>query len=69
VNPEQPLWPLSDHAKHVIDALSMGALVTTLLGLLPAITALLVLAWTAMRMVETWQRIKINHHQLKGGEK
>ena len=57
---------LSDTAKHSIDFLSLGALVATLLSWLPAATALLVFVWTAMRVFESYQNIKINARKLRG---
>lgn len=56
---------LSDTAKHWIDALSLGALLATLLDRLPAITAVLVAVWTVMRMIESFQAIKLNHRKLR----
>ena len=56
---------LSDTAKHWIDALSLGALVATLLDRLPAITAVLVACWTVMRMVESYQNIRLNHRKFR----
>ena len=58
---------LSDTAKHVVDALSVGALVATLFDWIPGVTAVAVLIWTAMRIVESWQSIKLNHRKLRGG--
>lgn len=57
---------MSDTAKHWIDALSLGALVATLIDVLPAATALLVFVWTAMRIFESWQNIRINARKLRG---
>ena len=56
---------LSDTAKHWIDALSLGALLATLLDRLPAITAVLVAVWTVMRIAESYQNIRINHRKLR----
>jgi hypothetical protein len=56
---------LSDTAKHWIDALSLGALLATLLDRLPAITAVLVAVWTIMRMVESYQAIRLNHRKFR----
>lgn len=56
---------LSDTAKHWIDALSLGALVATLLDKLPAITAVLVALWTIMRIYESWQNIRLNDRKLR----
>ena len=58
---------LSDTAKHVVDALSVGALVATLFDWIPGVTAVAVLIWTGMRICESWQQIKINHRKLRGG--
>lgn len=57
---------ISEPVKHGVDLLSFGALLGTLVNLLPAFTAILVAAWTIMRMVESWQSIKINHRKLRG---
>lgn len=59
---------LSDTAKHIGDVLSIGALIGALLSWLPAITAVLVAVWTLMRMVESYQQIKLNHRKLRGRE-
>lgn len=56
---------LSDTVKHWIDALSLGALVASILEWVPETTALLVLAWTVMRMVESYQAIKLNRRRLR----
>jgi hypothetical protein len=56
---------LSDTAKHWIDALSLGALLATLVDVFPAATALLVFVWTAMRIYESWQNIKLNARKLR----
>jgi hypothetical protein len=44
---------MSDHAKSVFDALSIGTVLGTLAGLLPAIAALVSIVWTAIRIYET----------------
>lgn len=41
---------LSEPVKHTVDVLSIGALLTTLVGWVPEVTAVLVLIWTLMRM-------------------
>ena len=56
---------LSDTAKHWIDALSLGALVATLLSWLPAATAILVFSWTVMRIYESYQNIRLNARKLR----
>jgi xanthine/uracil/vitamin C permease (AzgA family) len=55
---------MTDTAKHWIDALSVGALLATLFDVIPGVTAVAVLVWTGLRMVESWQQIKLNHRQL-----
>lgn len=55
---------MSDTAKHVVDYVSLGALVATILQWLPAATAGLIFVWTVMRMVQTWQELKLNHRKL-----
>ncbi len=55
---------LSETAKHWIDALSLGALVATLINALPAITAILVAVWTIARLYETYLAIRLKHREL-----
>ena len=59
---------LSDTAKHWLDALSIGALLATLLDWLPGMTAALVFVWTAMRIYESYQAITLNNRKLRGKE-
>jgi hypothetical protein len=42
-----------DTFKHIIDALSIGGVMATLAGWLPAIAALASLVWTVIRILET----------------
>jgi chromate transport protein ChrA len=42
-----------ENAKHVIDALSIGGILATLAGWLPAIAAILSIVWTLIRIYET----------------
>ena len=46
---------MEDHEtlKHIIDALSIGGVMATLAGWLPAIAALASLVWTVIRITET----------------
>jgi len=46
---------MHDHetAKNIVDALSIGAVVGTLAGWLPAVAALLSIVWTTLRIYET----------------
>lgn len=39
--------------KHFVDALSIGAVLGTLVGMLPALAAGLSIVWTAIRICET----------------
>lgn len=42
-----------DVGKHVVDAISVGTVVSTLLGYLPALAALASLIWSVIRIIET----------------
>ena len=42
-----------DAAKHVGDALSVSVVVTSLMGWLPAVAAMLSIIWTLIRIYET----------------
>lgn len=42
-----------EHTKHVVDALSIGTAVSTVMGWLPAIAAIFTIIWTAIRIWET----------------
>lgn len=44
---------MDDHAKHIIDTLSITGVVATLAGWLPAIAALFSLIWSLIRIYET----------------
>ena len=44
---------VDDQAKHVIDALSLGTVVATLTGILPAVAAFISIIWTSIRIFET----------------
>lgn len=44
---------MNDHDKHIIDALSISAMLTSLIGWLPAVAALFSIIWTAIRIWET----------------
>jgi TctA family transporter len=44
---------LIEPAKHVTDAVSIGALLGSLFGYLPAISALFTIVWMAIRIYET----------------
>lgn len=56
---------MSDHAKHAVDTLSVGALIATLLDMIPQITAGLVLLWTVMRMYDTWLSVAEKRASIK----
>jgi uncharacterized membrane protein YesL len=44
---------MDDHAKHIVDTLSITGVVATLAGWLPAIAALFSLVWSLIRIYET----------------
>lgn len=44
---------LTEHTKHVIDGISVGTVVSTLMGLLPHIAAFFTIIWTIIRIIET----------------
>ena len=44
---------LSEPAKHVGDAVSVGVTIATIAQWLPAVAALLTIVWTAIRIYET----------------
>jgi len=44
---------VNEHAKTAVDALSIGAVIATLAGWLPALAALASLIWTCIRIYET----------------
>jgi hypothetical protein len=53
---------LSDGAKHAGDALAGVTIIATLLKWMPAIAAVLAVIWTAMRIYESFQNIRMNRH-------
>jgi chromate transport protein ChrA len=44
---------MSENAKHIVDALSIGTVAGTLAGILPSIAAIFTIVWTAVRIYET----------------
>lgn len=44
---------VSENAKHIVDALSIGTVAGTLAGILPSIAAIFTITWTAVRIYET----------------
>ena len=50
---KQTLSQHSEQLKHTGDALSIGTVVATLAGWLPALAALATLVWTGIRIYET----------------
>jgi len=44
---------VDEHAKHVIDAVSIGGVIATISGYLPALAALFSIIWTLIRIYET----------------
>lgn len=63
-----PVHALSAGAKHTIDVVSVGWLLAVFITNLPTITAVAVLIWTGMRMVESWQAIRLNQRKLARSE-
>jgi hypothetical protein len=56
---------LSDPVKHAVDVLSIGTLLAALFSWVPAITAVLVLLWTGLRMYESVLSIREKHRALR----
>jgi hypothetical protein len=56
---------MSEPVKHIVDALAGVTLLATLLSWLPAIGAVLAVIWTALRIFESVQNIKINNRKLR----
>lgn len=54
---------LSDPAKHAVDALAGMTIIATLLQWMPSIAAVLAVVWTAMRIYESYQNIRLNSHR------
>lgn len=48
-----PVQHMSEGAKHLVDALSIGTLLGALFNMLPGIAALLTIVWTTIRILET----------------
>lgn len=44
---------MPEQIKHMLDAISVGAVISTILGILPAATAVLTFIWTLIRLYET----------------
>jgi hypothetical protein len=59
---------ISDGAKHLLDALSVGALVAALFSWLPQIAALLTVVWFALRIAIGLQEYKLNGRKLRARE-
>lgn len=45
--------PMSDSAKHLVDAVSIATVLGTLTDMLPSIAATFTIVWTAIRIFET----------------
>ena len=48
-----PLEHLPEGMKHALDALSLTALLGSLISVLPAVASILTILWTAIRIYET----------------
>jgi chromate transport protein ChrA len=55
-----------EYFKPIMDSISIGACVSTILGLLPHIAALFTVIWTAIRIYETETVQKLMHKKKKG---
>jgi hypothetical protein len=44
---------MSDHLKHLVDAVSIVTVLGTLTDMLPSIAAIFTIVWTAIRIIET----------------
>ena len=44
---------MSDHLKHLVDAVSIVTVLGTLTDMLPSIAAIFTIVWTAIRILET----------------
>lgn len=56
----------AEHAKHILDAVSILTVVGALVDILPSIAALITIVWTSIRIWETktvqaWVQRKRNH--------
>jgi len=56
---------MNETAKHIVDTVSVGALVATLLDRLPQITALAVFVWTCLRIYESILTIRAKRKKLR----
>ena len=60
------LSDIGEPAKHAGDLLAGVTIVATLLKWMPAIAAVLAVIWTAMRIYESYQNIRMNRHRWDG---
>ena len=44
---------MEEHGKHIVDAISIGGVIATIAGYLPAIAAILSIVWSLIRIYET----------------
>ena len=56
---------LSETVKHWLDFISVGALIAVIVDILPTVTALLVLIWTALRIYECFLAIRLKRKELR----
>jgi hypothetical protein len=49
---------MTDNIKHAIDAASVGTVVATLIGWLPAIAAMFSIVWTIIQIYDWYKRKK-----------
>ena len=50
---KDPFLDMDESVKHIVDGVSVVATVGTLIEMLPAIAALFMIVWTAIRIFET----------------
>ena len=59
---------MSEPVKHLGDLAAGATLVATLLSWMPAIGSVLAVVWVAMRIIESWQNIRLNGRKLRSRE-
>lgn len=56
---------MTPEMKQAVDLGALGVTLTTVMQIVPPITAVLSLVWVSLRIYESWQNIKKNHKELK----
>lgn len=60
-----PLDHMTDGAKHLMDAASIGAALMAVIGIIPIATTILGFVWFLMRIYQTWLEIRVQHKKLR----